>query len=90
MLLIKQALSHIVTNGTTSEQQQLLQELSIKISCTELMWNHLQSFVFLRLQIQQLPACQENSTEHNQHLNLHKLQLPISTGNNFRQNACVC
>lgn len=67
MLLIKPALSYIVTNGTTCEQ--LLQELSIKISCIELMWNHLQSFVFSsRLQIRQLPACQENSIEHNQHL----------------------
>lgn len=33
------------------------------------MWNHLQSFVFSsRLQIWQLPACQENSIEHKQHL----------------------
>lgn len=32
------------------------------------MWNHLQSFVFSsRLQIWQLPACQENSIEHKQH-----------------------
>lgn len=54
------------------------------------MWNHLQSFVFSRLQIQQLPACQENSVEHNQYLNLQKLQLSISSGNNFRQNACIC
>lgn len=54
------------------------------------MQNHLPSFVFLRLQIHQLPACQENSIEHNQHFNLQKLQLPVSSGNNFRQNACMC
>lgn len=39
----------------------------MEMSCTELMWNHSQSFVFLRLQIQQLPARPENSMEHNQH-----------------------
>lgn len=67
MLLAKHALSYTATKGTAPEHQLLLQELGLKSSCTELMWERLQSFVFLRLQIQQLPACHETSIEHQQH-----------------------